>query len=70
MLVQVQVLVQVQGLIFPNQGEVLRQTRTYKEIAGLSYEDFLDYIQDLNEISRYFTCTCTLECCRGPFFLE
>jgi len=36
------------------QGEVLRQTRTYKEIAGLSYEDFLDYIQDLNEISSHF----------------
>ena len=34
-------------------GEVLRQTRSYKEIAGLSYEEFLDYIQDLNEISRY-----------------
>jgi len=36
------------------QGEVLRQTRSYKEIAGLSYEEFLDYIQDLNEISSHF----------------
>ena len=36
-----------------SKGEVLRQTRSYKEIAGLSYEEFLDYIQDLNEISRY-----------------
>jgi len=36
------------------QGEVLRQTRSYKEIAGLSYEEFLDYIQDLNEISSQF----------------
>lgn len=34
------------------QGEVLRQTRSYKEIAGLDYQEFLDYIQDLNEISR------------------
>ena len=36
-----------------SKGEVLRQTRSYKEIAGLSYEEFLDYVQDLNEISRY-----------------
>jgi len=36
------------------QGEVLRQTRSYKEIAGLSYEEFLDYVQDLNEISSHF----------------
>jgi len=36
------------------QGEVLRQTRTYKEIAGLSYEEFLDYISELNEISSHF----------------
>jgi len=36
------------------QGEVLRQTRSYKEIAGLSYEEFLDYVTDLNEISSHF----------------
>ena len=36
-----------------SKGEVLRQTRSYKEIAGLSHEEFLDYVQDLNEISRY-----------------
>lgn len=36
------------------QGEWFRQTRSYKEIAGLSYEEFLDYIQELNEISSHF----------------
>jgi len=36
------------------QGEVLRQTRSYKEIAGLSYEEFLDYVSELNEISSHF----------------
>ena len=44
----------MKNLLKPHsKGEVLRQTRSYKEIAGLSYEEFLDYIQDLNEISRY-----------------
>lgn len=36
------------------QGEVLRQTRSYKEIAGLNYEEFLDYVSELNEISSHF----------------
>jgi len=36
------------------QGEVLRQTRSYKEIAGLSYEEFQEYIVELNEISSLF----------------
>jgi len=39
------------------QGEVLRQTRSYKEIAGLNYEEFLDYVSDLNEISSLFLDT-------------
>ena len=51
------------------QGEVLRQTRSakysvlfcellclrsYKEIASLDYEEFLDYVSELNEISSHF----------------
>jgi len=36
------------------QGEVLRQTRSYKEIAALDYEEFLDYVLELNEISSHF----------------
>lgn len=36
------------------QGEVLRQTRSYKEIAGLTYEDFLEHIGQLNQISGRF----------------
>ena len=28
--------------------------RSYKEIAGLNYEEFLDYVSDLNEISSHF----------------
>ena len=28
--------------------------RSYKEIAGLSYEEFLDYVSELNEISSHF----------------
>jgi len=35
-------------------GELARQTRSYKEIAGLSYEEFLNYITELNEISSQF----------------
>jgi len=36
------------------QGEVLRQTRSYKEIAGITYPEFLDCVADLNEISSHF----------------
>lgn len=36
------------------QGELLRQTRSYKEIAGLTYEDFLQHIVQLNQISSRF----------------
>lgn len=36
------------------QGEVLRQTRSFKAIAGLTYEEFQDYIAELNEISGQF----------------
>jgi len=36
------------------QGEVLRQTRSYKEIANLSYDDFLEHVTELNEISSQF----------------
>ena len=28
--------------------------RSYKEIAGLNYEEFLDYVSELNEISSHF----------------
>ena len=36
------------------QGELARQTRSYKEIATLSYEDFLENVTQLNEISQHF----------------
>jgi len=36
------------------QGEVFRQTRSYKEIAGIGYDQFLDDINELNEISSHF----------------
>ena len=51
-----------------SKGEVLRQTRSYKEIAGLSYEEFLDYVQDLNEISRYSNEATLFRCQRFHYF--
>lgn len=36
------------------QGEVLRQKRTIQQIAGITYDDFLASIQELNEISSHF----------------
>ena len=36
------------------QGEVFRQTRTLQRLAGLTYEQFLSYIKELNEISSHF----------------
>ena len=36
------------------QGELSRQTRSYKEIANLSYEEFLENVSQLNDISRHF----------------
>jgi len=35
-------------------GELARQTRSYKEIANLSYEEFLENVTQLNEISQHF----------------
>ena len=39
------------------QGEVLRQTRRYREIADLSYEEFQDCVTELNQISSQFLDT-------------
>jgi len=36
------------------QGEVFRQTRTLQRLAGLTYDQFLGYIKELNEISSHF----------------
>ena len=36
------------------QGELARQTRSYKEIANLSYEEFLENVSQLNDISQHF----------------
>jgi len=36
------------------QGELSRQSRSYKELAGLSYEEFIDNVQQLNDISKQF----------------
>jgi len=36
------------------QGELSRQTRSYKALAGLSYEDFLRNVEELNQISGHF----------------
>ena len=36
------------------QGEVFRQTRTLQRLAGLTYDQFLCYIKELNEISSHF----------------
>lgn len=36
------------------QGELIRQTRSYKEIASVSYEEFLRNVKELNEISGHF----------------
>lgn len=36
------------------QGELIRQTRSYKQLAHLSYEDFLQNVSELNEISGHF----------------
>jgi len=36
------------------QGELIRQTRSYKEIASVSYEEFLRNVSELNEISGHF----------------
>ncbi len=36
------------------QGEVIRQTRTLQRLAGLTYEEFLGFIKELNEISSHF----------------
>jgi len=36
------------------QGELIRQTRSYKEIANVTYEDFLQNISEINEISGHF----------------
>ena len=36
------------------QSEVFRQTRTLQRLAGITYEQFLGYIKELNEISSHF----------------
>jgi len=36
------------------QGQFIRQTRSYKAIAGLSYDELQDYIKELNSISGQF----------------
>jgi len=36
------------------QGELIRQTRSYKQIANVSYDDFLHNVSELNEISGHF----------------
>jgi hypothetical protein len=36
------------------QGEVVRQTRTLQRLAGVSYDQFLSHIKELNEISSHF----------------
>jgi len=36
------------------QGELIRQTRSYKEIANVTYEEFLENVTELNEISGHF----------------
>jgi hypothetical protein len=36
------------------QGELARQTRSYKEIANLTYEEFLENVSQLNGISQHF----------------
>ena len=36
------------------QSEVFRQTRTLQRLAGITYEQFLGYIKELNQISSHF----------------